>query len=84
LLKGKTVTSKERERRSRARQALGAELKVWEQKIKDMETAVLLRVPGAAERLAFCRQEHKKCTEAMWLINKGVERQQAWVSGSKQ
>ena len=78
------MTNKEREHSSRARQALGVELKVWEQKIKDMETAVLLRVPGATERLAFCKQEHTKCTEAMKRINRGVERQRAWVSGSKQ
>ena len=78
------MTNKERERRSRARQALGAELKVWEQRIKDMESPQALRNLDAAGRLALCKQEHTKRVEAMKRINRGVERQRAWVSGSKQ
>lgn len=75
------MTNRERERRSRARQALGVKRRVWEQRIKDMESPQALSAPGAAAKLDFCRQEHTKCLEAMRLINRGVGRQRAWVSG---
>ena len=75
------LSSKQRQEASRARQVLGARLRVWEQRLKDLETPQALRSPDAVERLAFCRQEHAKCTEAMRRVNRGVGRQRAWVSG---
>lgn len=74
------ITNKERKALSTERQRLGEQLSVWAQKIKDMEVAVSLDVPEAAQKLSFSRQEHAKAVAAMRKLNRGTAKQRAWVS----
>lgn len=74
------ITNKERKARSKERQRLGELLRLWAQKIKDMEVAVSLDVPEAAQKLSFSRQEHAKAVAAMRKLNRGTAKQRAWVS----
>ncbi len=74
------ITNKERKALSKERQRLGELLRLWAQKVKDMEVAVSLDVPEAAQKLAFSRQEHAKAVAAMRKLNRGAAKQRAWVS----
>ena len=74
------ITNKERKARSKERQRLGELLRLWAQKLKDMEVAVSLDVPEAAQKLAFSRQEYAKAVAAMRKLNRGTAKQRAWVS----
>ena len=74
------ITNKERKALSKKRQRLGELLRLWAQKVKDMEVAVSLDVPEAAQKLSFSRQEHAKAVAAMRKLNRSTAKQRAWVS----
>lgn len=74
------LSSKERQARSKLRQALGLKLNVWAQRVKDMEIALALGKPEAAKKMDFSRQEHAKAQQALRELDKGFRMQRVWVN----
>ncbi len=75
------VSAKERESRSRERQALCVALGVWVQREKDMEVAFDLTPEVRAEKTLFVRQEQAKLRKTLRILDRGVSRQRAWANG---
>jgi hypothetical protein len=75
------LSAKARQDRSKLRQALNKELAVWDQRVKDMEIALLLKAPGAAEKMLFVRQEKAKLQRKLKDLDRGFGRQRAWSQG---
>ena len=75
------LSAKARVDRSKRRQTLSRELRVWLQKEKDMEIALVLGVKGVPEKVAFIRQEQAKLRKALRDLDRGVSIQRAWANG---
>ena len=75
------LSAKERESRSKRRQALCKELGVWLQREKDMEVAFDLSVEARIEKVQFVRQEQAKLRKALRALDRGFGRQRAWSQG---
>jgi hypothetical protein len=75
------ITAKERVSRSKLRQKLWAELKVWVQREKDMEVARSLSLPGVEEKLVFIRQEKAKLQREVNKADRGARKQRKWAKG---
>jgi hypothetical protein len=75
------LSAKTRQDRSKLRQALNKELEVWDQRVKDMEIAQILKAPGVAEKLLFVKQEQAKLQRKLKDLDRGFGRQRAWSQG---
>ena len=75
------LSAKARQSRSKLRQALNKELEVWDQRVKDMEIAQILKAPGVAEKLLFVKQEQAKLQRKLKDLDRGFGRQRAWSQG---
>ena len=73
--------AKDREYRSKRRQALCKELDVWLQREKDMEVAFDLSAEVRKEKAQFVRQEQAKLRKALRALDRGFGRQRAWSQG---
>lgn len=72
---------KERNARSKQRQALNLELGVWVQRERDMEVALALGQTGIRDKVDFIRQEQAKLRKALRGLDRGFTRQRAWSQG---
>lgn len=75
------LSAKERESRSKLRQVLAEKLKIWDQRVKDMEIARILKDPGVEEKLVFVRQEQAKLRKELRALSRGVGKQRDWADG---
>jgi hypothetical protein len=69
-------TKKEREQDSKKRQELGKRIRVWMQKVRDLEPH-----PERKAELDFAKLELRNCKETMWNLNVAEKRQRAWADG---
>jgi small-conductance mechanosensitive channel len=62
---------------SRSRQKSASQIKLWEQKLLEVQISRRLGLPGATEQLAFCEQQLFKLRKE---LKKSKTKQLAWKS----